>query len=990
MKTAKRVLCAALGAVQLAGSMAFGATASAAEAAKPDTNTIAAGTNHSLVIKSDMSLWAAGSNSMGQLGIGNDFTDSDGRKVLSNIIFAEANDDVSFAIDTNGTLYGWGDNSKGQISPDSGDLKIFKPMKLMENVVSVSAGETHTVAVTTDGTAYGWGGNSSGELGFAVNAKKNPVMKLKENIVDTAAGDGFTFLVTNDGKLYASGNNDDGQLGLSSRMDVSYFTEVPVSGVKEADAGNDHALLLMDNGTVMASGLNSSGQAAGAKAFCNKFTTVAVSNATAIFAGGNSSAVAATGAKLYVWGSNSNGQLHNTQTKDLYTPVSSVSSAISIAFGDNHSLVLKTTGAVNAIGENTNGQLFAYSDSVVPKPERIMRDVKVYSAGVNHAAAVTEDGNLYTWGSNDCGQLGLGDYTNRTKPEKVKLSDVTNVWCGDRCTIAVTEDGTVYVFGDNKNYKLGTGIEKDNYNSPKVNYYLSEYIIDDIQFGDGFCIMLSTGSLYGWGKNTSYQLGEWGKLNDTPKLIFEDITDITDIAVGNNHCLALTKTGELLGWGSNSFDQLSSEIDEKSVPVPVTIELADEKTYESAVSISASGNSSMAIDGSDKLWVWGANDNGQLGVSEKRLDVPTRTNNTAVFVDAGNYNSAIIDNNDNVIVSGSNRFGALGTSNMQDQVLFVHTAGNSAKAVSIGDYFGGYVRDDGALYCWGDNSLGQIGNGKGGVSLTPETVMSNALCKPLEGAKSIELDKTELIVKPNSTATLKATLTPENTALKTVRWSSSNTKVATVSTTGVVKGIKNGTAVITAETANGVSASCNVTVTVPVSSFSVSPKTSKTLKIGGTFTFKTKIYPSNAIDKTLIYESSDPDVATVSEKGKVKAISAGKTTITVTAKSNSEKTRTVTVYVKPSKMKFSSRKATADGVVLKWNENEAVDGYAIYRRTSKDGKEKLLANVEDASTFIDDTAKKGKTYYYTIKAYVDADGKKIYSASSAVYKVKAK
>jgi alpha-tubulin suppressor-like RCC1 family protein len=111
--------------------------------------------------------------------------------VLSNIIFAEANDHVSFAIDTNGTLYGWGDNSKGQISPASSDLKIFKPMKLMENVISVSAGETHTVAVTADGklgcstSGVGVGssvGTSTGSFPHAtkrIDAASSRLAKLK-------------------------------------------------------------------------------------------------------------------------------------------------------------------------------------------------------------------------------------------------------------------------------------------------------------------------------------------------------------------------------------------------------------------------------------------------------------------------------------------------------------------------------------------------------------------------------------------------------------------------------------------------------------------------------------------------------------------------------------------------------------------------------------------------------------------------------------------
>ena len=78
-----------------------------AAAAEPQlsTTTIAVGENHSLVIKSDMSLWAAGDNSKGQLGLGSSKSSSNGEKVMDNIVYVDANEDVSFAIDKNGTLH---------------------------------------------------------------------------------------------------------------------------------------------------------------------------------------------------------------------------------------------------------------------------------------------------------------------------------------------------------------------------------------------------------------------------------------------------------------------------------------------------------------------------------------------------------------------------------------------------------------------------------------------------------------------------------------------------------------------------------------------------------------------------------------------------------------------------------------------------------------------------------------------------------------------
>ena len=256
MNRKSKIIAASLCVAQIAAMIPF--TASASSVISVDT--IAAGENHSLVIKSDMSLWAAGDNGKGQLGIGSGEISSNGVKVMDKVVYAEANDDVSFAIDQNGALYGWGDNSKGQVDPGSSSEYIYKPQKLMDNVVEVAAGDTHTVALLKDGSVMGWGSNEYGELGFSSNARKNDDVKIAEKAVDIAAGDGFTLVVTEKGEVYACGSNDNGQLGTGNYRDVSTLTKVIDSGAASADAGNDHSLVLMTDGTVCTTGSNSKGQ----------------------------------------------------------------------------------------------------------------------------------------------------------------------------------------------------------------------------------------------------------------------------------------------------------------------------------------------------------------------------------------------------------------------------------------------------------------------------------------------------------------------------------------------------------------------------------------------------------------------------------------------------------------------------------------------------------------------------------------------------------
>ncbi|MFR0556730.1 Ig-like domain-containing protein, partial [Pseudoscardovia radai] len=148
----------------------------------------------------------------------------------------------------------------------------------------------------------------------------------------------------------------------------------------------------------------------------------------------------------------------------------------------------------------------------------------------------------------------------------------------------------------------------------------------------------------------------------------------------------------------------------------------------------------------------------------------------------------------------------------------------------------------------------------------------------------------------NDTARLKATVAPEG-ASQTVTWSSSDSSVASVDSTGTVTMLKAGTATITATTTNSLSASVTVTVTgqvTPVESVSVTPTSLDMLK-GDTAQLTATVAPSTATVKRITWSSSDSSVASVDSTGKVTAVKRG--TATITATSNNGKTATVPVTV---------------------------------------------------------------------------------------------
>lgn len=138
---------------------------------------------------------------------------------------------------------------------------------------------------------------------------------------------------------------------------------------------------------------------------------------------------------------------------------------------------------------------------------------------------------------------------------------------------------------------------------------------------------------------------------------------------------------------------------------------------------------------------------------------------------------------------------------------------------------------------------------------------------------TVTLDKTSATVYTGKTASLKTT---SNDAAKTVTYTTSNNAVATVSSTGVVKGVKVGTAVITATCGNA-TATCKVTVKAPSVKFA---KKSAVVYKGKTATVKATLAGVSSVT----YKSSNTKIATVNSKtGTVKGIKAGTVTITATS-----------------------------------------------------------------------------------------------------------
>ena len=196
-----------------------------------------------------------------------------------------------------------------------------------------------------------------------------------------------------------------------------------------------------------------------------------------------------------------------------------------------------------------------------------------------------------------------------------------------------------------------------------------------------------------------------------------------------------------------------------------------------------------------------------------------------------------------------------------------------------------------------------VGPGEGAVTVTTSDGGFQASCKVTVEAATIEvesvtLDKESLELKEGETATLTATVLPEDATDKTVRWKSTNPDVATVDEEGKVTAILAGQASITASS-GGKEASCQVTVSkIVVDGVTVNPATLELVE-GDVFQLSASVSPAEA-DQTVEWKSMDESVARVDyNNGTVTAVAPGSTRIFARSKAFPDQQGSCEITVSP-------------------------------------------------------------------------------------------
>lgn len=265
------------------------------------------------------------------------------------------------------------------------------------------------------------------------------------------------------------------------------------------------------------------------------------------------------------WGYNGNNQLGDGTTSNRAMPgtVHGLENVVGIAGGGLHSLALLRDGTVLAWGYNGYGQLGdgTTTPRPTPVPVRDLDGVTAIAAGGNHSLALRNDGTVRAWGANDSGQLGDGTGTNRPTPVRVRditgvLTGVQRIAAGSYHSLAVMADHTVRAWGRNGYGQLGDDTIT-NRSTPVATVHL-DGVTEIIAGGYHSVALVSNGTLRTWGWNAYGQLGDGTNLDHpVPVAVSGSLAaDITAMAAGNYHTLALRRDGIVLGWGNNSNGQL--------------------------------------------------------------------------------------------------------------------------------------------------------------------------------------------------------------------------------------------------------------------------------------------------------------------------------------------------------------------------------------------------------------------------------------------------
>ena len=330
-------------------------------------------------------LWTCGYNGQGSLG---DNTTTHKSSPVQTIAAGSTWKQIASskgrhvaAVKGDGSLWGWGHNSYGQLG-DNTPTHRSSPVQTVTggtNWKQVAGGTNHTAAIKTDGTLWTWGYNTYGQLGDStVTLRSSPVQTVTggTNWKQVAGGGNHTVAIKADGTLWLWGDNNFGQLGDDTVANKSSPIQTVAGGTdwKSVACGANFTVALKTDGT------------------------------------------------LWVWGDNPFGQLGDNTTIKRSSPIQTIAGGTNwkqISCGLQTIAAIKTDGTLWMWGNNLYGRLGDNTSTHRSSPVQTIAggtNWKSAACGYSHTGAIKTDGTLWMWGQNNYGQLRQNNTTNQSSP----------------------------------------------------------------------------------------------------------------------------------------------------------------------------------------------------------------------------------------------------------------------------------------------------------------------------------------------------------------------------------------------------------------------------------------------------------------------------------------------------------------------------------------------------------------------------------------------
>nr|XP_033775643.1 probable E3 ubiquitin-protein ligase HERC1 isoform X2 [Geotrypetes seraphini] len=333
---------------------------------------------------------------------------------------------------------------------------------------------------------------------------------------------------------------------------------------------------------------------------------------------------------------------------------------------------------------------------------------------------VSETCEVYVWGSNSSHQLVEGTQEKILQPKLApSFSDAQTIEAGQYCTFVISTDGSVRACGKGSYGRLGLGDSNNQSTLKKLTFEPHRAIkkVSSSKGSDGHTLAFTTeGEVFSWGDGDYGKLGHGNSSTQKyPKLIQGPLQGkvVVCVSAGYRHSAAVTEDGELYTWGEGDFGRLGHG-DSNSRNIPTLIK---DISNVGEVSCGSSHTIALSKDGRT-VWSFGGGDNGKLGHGDTNRVYKPKVIEAlqGMFIRkvcAGSQSSLALTSTGQVYAWGCGACLGCGSSEATAlrPKLIEELAATRIVDISIGDSHCLSLSHDNEVYAWGNNSMGQCGQG---------------------------------------------------------------------------------------------------------------------------------------------------------------------------------------------------------------------------------------------------------------------------------------